>query len=175
LTSVTTWVSDETWAQLDPDAGRLHGRSRIVLAVATVAVVLVGSVAVAAGQAGLITPRINAELQEQRSAPGSHTVSEKFLLSTQHNVDETVTGVAAGGPGIGVQAVTRLPATIPRSGVLVLSLRVTVHDCGALGDHGLPVIIHFHRFWGTASTTIGQNKVGLQPGIAADAVQRICH
>ena len=39
--------------------------------------------------------------------------------------------------------------------MLALTVRITVTDCAKLGDRGLRVVVDFHRFWGTATKTIG--------------------
>ena len=109
---MTTWLSEETWSQLDPSAGRLRGRARIVLAVALIAAIALASAAVAAGRSGLFTPRINADFQRVRAAPRSNTITETFALSTSNGADDHVTGVAASGPGAHVTALTPLPAKI---------------------------------------------------------------
>jgi hypothetical protein len=174
LTTVTIWLSDETWSQLDPRAGRLRGRSRIALTVSLIAAAVLVLAGIAAGRSGLLSPRISAHWQEIHTLPGSHAITETLLLSTDGTFDERLTGVAAGGPGLRVTATTPLPALIPQSRSLPFTVRITITDCAVVANTGVRIVLRVHRFWGTASHPINEDGADGRPRIPADVLKGIC-
>ena len=143
---MSTWVSDETWSQLDPSGARLTRRERVFVGVVAVVGVLLLALGVAAGRAGLISPRIEAHTDTLSVTPGVRHYTESYLLDTNGTFDERLVSVTTTDPGIRIDVLTRLPLTIPSNGMRVLPLRIAITDCSKARDTAITHVLRVHRY-----------------------------
>lgn len=158
-------VSDETWRQLDPRAGRLSPRDRRRVRVALVAAALLIAAAVALGASGLVVPRV----ADPSHGGGSYTygyysddwiVYHTFEIRNTGAVPYEVTGVGRPGPGL---ELVDFPVEVGRQPTgevndlrrlepgerMSLGVAYQVTDCAAVPDAPWPVPVNIARPWGT--------------------------
>jgi hypothetical protein len=143
-------VSDEVWAELDPNAGRLSHQSfrRLVLGfLALLALVASGGLV---WQSGLILPRVGWPFTAGwggSSGPG--TFSHDLVLENQGWTPVTLTGVGRDGPGLKLDRVfTVFPLTLKPGQQVTINLTYRITDCAAVTRDAWPVPVRIDRWWG---------------------------
>jgi hypothetical protein len=145
-------LTDETWARLDPDAGRLSGADRRrVLVVAVVAAVLVVGAGVV-WRGGLLWPRIETQLAGYDTDSQGRTFRMVLQVDNRGLTDVHVRSVGRSGSGLRLLGASEVPTGVPSSTGLEVTLRYRVTDCAAVqrGDWPVPVVVD--RPWGSLTT-----------------------
>lgn len=141
----TPWVADEVWAQLDPGAGRLGPRARRALIATILAVLLVITGLVVLKLSGLVRPRVGAWASEVSIDAARHSATITLQLGSGDWVDDPVTAVTPGSPGIAVVSATH--PVVPARGDATVTVRLLL-DCARVRP-GTPVFtLWLHRPWG---------------------------
>lgn len=151
------WVSDEVWAELDHDAGRLPRRRERQLAVAPVILLLVLSAGVVVWRSGAVVPRVAwANLGYSASSDlERRIVTHSVAIANRGWPSVHITGVGRSGPGLELVEVRgSLPTTLSRgeSTEVILVYRVT--DCAAVPRGPWPVPVRVRRAWGTQTVYV---------------------
>jgi hypothetical protein len=154
LTSVTTWLSDDTWTSLDPTAGRLNrsGRRALIGGLVGAAAVL-AAVGLGFGS-GVLAPRLSLGPFSTRVDAPTHSY---VLTATVHNegkLTERIVSVGAAMPGVRARLDSVRPSSVPAGGSARLAVRVTVTHCEEAEGNDSPPIkwaLRVDRPWGAAS------------------------
>ena len=149
---MSAWLSEQTWAQLDPAAARLTRRGRFALAAGLTAFVLVVCFVAGAVRSGWLSPRLIAEPRTLQVDPASRSFTETIAVHTDGWFDENVTGITVQVPR-GTAAVLTTPRTIPRHGFAPVTFRVVLNDCSAVSSK-VTMAVRVHRPWGTLTHTM---------------------
>ena len=145
-------LTDETWAQLDPDAGRLSAADRRRLLV-LVSLVVGFLVAVVAGwRSGVVWPQVEAQLSGYGTNSDARTFRMYLQVENRGMADLHVSSVGRSGEGLRLLGVAQVPTDLaPSTGVDVI-LRYQVTDCAAFQRGEWPVPVTVDRPWGSLTT-----------------------
>jgi hypothetical protein len=158
-------LSDETWRQLDPYAGRLSRRDvwRAVAAGVVVVLLLVAGLSMATS--GLLVPRLS-----HNGAGGygdgreTGVMHYDFRMVNEGWFPVEIVGVGRDGPGLEQVAYPSEIGGYPTDAVsagrldpgeaLYLGVAYRVADCEAVPDQPWPVPVRVSRWWGTQTVWI---------------------
>src|SRR6185436_11066688 len=127
IEQVPTLLSDETWTQLDPHAGRLSSRQARRMVAWVLSGVTVALAGVGVWFSGAVVPQLEAEAASSYSIEPGRFTYEVVVMNTGWT-EATVLDIGQSGPGLELTGVSMQgPITLARhTGIgLVLSYRVT--------------------------------------------------
>ncbi|WP_194918960.1 hypothetical protein [Catenulispora rubra] len=168
----TRWVSDEVWAELDPNAGtmsRAQRRRALAVASAAVAVLIAGFTI---DRSGVVQAHV--DYSADSSDSGAASPKTKFFtrqVAVQNNGWTTihVTSVGKDGPGLhlvrpngpeglpkdlDLQGSTAVPFDLHPGQIAIVEVAYQVTDCAAVSSDPFPVALRVDRPWGTQTVDI---------------------
>ena len=145
-------LTDETWARLDPDAGRRSAadRRRVAVLLSVAVVVLVALAAV--WRSGVVWPRLSSDTFGYDVDRGTRSFRMHLLVENRGLTDVHVTSVGRSGAGLRLIGTSDVPTVLQPSTGAEVTLHYRVTDCGAVqqGDWPVPVVVD--RPWGSLTT-----------------------
>ncbi|MEZ0113587.1 hypothetical protein ABH920_007620 [Catenulispora sp. EB89] len=168
----TRWVSDEVWAELDPNAGnmsRTQRRRALAAASAAVALLIAGFTI---DRSGVVRAHVDYSADSANS--GAASPKTKFFtrqVAVQNNGWTTVhvTGVGKDGPGLHLvqpggpeglpkdlelQGNTAVPFDLRPGQIAIVEVAYQITDCAAVPSDSFPVTLRVDRPWGTQTVDI---------------------
>lgn len=168
--ATTAWVSDEVWARLDPDAGRLGRRGRWALTAVVIAAVAVCALGYAFLAAGLVRPRLTLRgdgWEQASSAARARTVTVIASLYNAGWTQVTVDSLTTSSHGLRVSGAEALPRTIRADTGTTIAVDLQMTDCAHPGP--LVLLARVPRWWGTATVRLAVSDL---PDVVAAACGR---
>ncbi|HZC70062.1 MAG TPA: hypothetical protein VE442_05175 [Jatrophihabitans sp.] len=157
----TCWVSDETWAAIDPARARLAPAQRRVVVGLVVLAMLAALVPVLATLSGVTAPNMALWPHSLAIDRATHSFTVRWQVDNDDWFGETVTGIDLRDRGTSVVAVTPSDLSIPSGQHRFLTARFHVDDCAAPSSFSMLVVVHLSRPWGTQSVELVTGQMDL--------------
>jgi hypothetical protein len=171
LTSVTSFVSDDVWQQLErPAAASATGRPSVLTAV--VAAVLTTAAVVGAGLTGVIEPQIIADPARLTLHPDRHAWTETWRLNTQAFGAHRVSVDPAAAPGVRATA-TPASFVVHHSSLVAVTVHYVVTDCALAPGGTIRLRVEVSQPWGTQDVTAA-DQGAIFPFPAAGPARAVC-
>jgi hypothetical protein len=156
-----TYVPDEVWQALDPDAGRLSRRTTIRGSIAFVLVLVLMVAAAVVWSAGLVVPRLAWPGNERSWEENPEWVRVRVVVVNAGWWPVTVREVGRSGPGLellGVEgpgrAASPFPVTLQPDGRVEATLVYRITDCANYPRGSWPVTAVVDRPWGAMTVDV---------------------
>jgi hypothetical protein len=167
-------VSDEVWAQLDPNAGRLTRRTVAKMVATLVATILVGIAGLAVYRGGYLTPRLRADgatvsFERPVAVSSEHPIllAVNFELTDHGNTGVTVRSLGGDvGPWKFVST-WNLPSHLAPAEAVIVKVTYRLDSCDGLPtsedlpSFQIPMVVQ--HWWGSQHLRLPVADPGLNP------------
>ena len=140
-------ITDQTWAQLDPSAGRLSDRQQRTLRWMAATVVTALALGFAAAGSGAAGQRLSLG-DSTSSRSGNHTIAFTVRLRNDGRFTEHIRSAGRSGSGLVFTGADGLPTDLLPSTSVDVTLHYRVVDCSEAPKGQWRIPVRTEQFWG---------------------------